>query len=75
MRASPSNLTSGVRKQQLQCLQLCAEDDIVTAAKCVKGYHFIQTYLPKCLNSEVFEEYSFNGLKFRPNLFEFLLLN
>ena len=26
------------------------EHDIVTAAKCAKGYHFIQTYLPKCLN-------------------------
>ena len=49
--------------------------DIVTAAKCAKGYHFMQTYLPKCLNSEVFEGYTFNGLKFRPNLFEFLLFN
>ena len=34
-----------------------------------------QTYLPKSLNSEVFKEYTFNGLKFRPNLFEFLLFN
>ena len=48
---------------------------IVTAAKCVNGYHFMQTYLPKCLNSEFFEGYTFNGLKFRPNLFEFLLFN
>ena len=68
-------LTSGVRKQQLQCLKLCADDDIVTAAKCAKGYYFMQTYLPKFLNSEVFEGYSVNGLKFRPNLFEFLLFN
>ena len=22
--------------------------DSVTAAKCVKGYHFVQTYLPRC---------------------------
>ena len=28
--------------------------DIVTAAKYAKGYYFMQTYLPKCLNSEVF---------------------
>ena len=49
--------------------------DFVTAAKCAKGYHFMQTYLPKCLNSEVFEGYTFNGLKFRSNLFEFLLFN
>ena len=28
--------------------------DFVIAAKCAKGYYFIQTYLPKCLNSEVF---------------------
>ena len=48
---------------------------IVTAAKCAKGYPFMQTYLPKCLNSEVFEGYTFKGLKFRPNLFEFLLFN
>ena len=34
-----------------------------------------QTFLPKCLNSEVFKGYTFNGLKFRPNLFEFLLFN
>ena len=75
MRASPSNLTSGVRKQQLPCLKLRAEDNIATAAKCANGYYFMETYLPKCLNSEVFEGYSFNGLKFRPNLFEFLLFN
>ena len=49
--------------------------DIVTAAKCAKGYHFMQTYLPKCLNSEVYEGYTFKGPKFRPNLFEFLLFN
>ena len=49
--------------------------DIVTTAKCAKGYHYMQTYLPKCLNSEVFEGYTFKGLKFRPNLFEFLLFN
>ena len=49
--------------------------DIVTAAKCAKGYPFMQTYLPKCLNSKVFEGYTFKGLKFRPNLFEFLLFN
>ena len=49
--------------------------DIVAAAKCAKGYHFMQTYLPECLNKEVFEGYTFNGLKFRPNLFEFLLFN
>ena len=36
--------------------------DFVTAAKCVKEYHFMQTYLPKCLDSEVFEGYTFNGL-------------
>ena len=30
--------------------------DIVTAAKCAKGYHFMQTYLPKCLNSEVLRD-------------------
>ena len=47
--------------------------DIVTAAKCAKGYHFIQTYLSKCLNREVFEGCTFNGVKFGPNLFEFLL--
>ena len=29
----------------------------------------------KCLNSEVFEGYTFKRLKFRPNLFEFLLFN
>ena len=29
----------------------------------------------KCLNSEVFEGYTFNGLKFAPNLCEFLLFN
>ena len=40
-----------------------------------KGYHFMHTYLSKCLNEEVFEGYTFNGLKFRPNLFEFLLFN
>ena len=34
--------------------------DIVTAAKCVKGYHFMQTYLPKWLNSEIFEGYTPN---------------
>ena len=46
---------------------------IVTAAKCAsKGYHFMQTYLPKCLNREVFVGYTFNRLKFRPNLFEFV---
>ena len=28
--------------------------DIVTTAKCAKGYHFMQTNLPKCLNSEIF---------------------
>ena len=34
--------------------------DIVTAAKCArKGYHFMQTYLPKCLNREVFKGYIF----------------
>ena len=49
--------------------------DIVTTAKCAKGYHFTQTYLSKCLNSEVFEGYTFNGVKFGPNLFEFLLFN
>ena len=49
--------------------------NIVTAAKCAKGYYSMQTYLPKCLNSEVFDGYSFNGLKFGPNLFEFLLFN
>ena len=52
--------------------------DIVTTAKCAKcakGYHFMQTYLAKCLNSEVFGGYTFNGLKFRPNLLEFLLFN
>ena len=47
---------------------------IVTAAKCAKGYHFMQTYPPKCLK-EIFEGYTFNGLNFRPNLFEFLLFN
>ena len=47
----------------------------VTAAKRAMGYDFIQTYLPKCLNSEGFEGYTFNGLKFKPNLFEFLLSN
>ena len=47
--------------------------DIVTATECAKGFHFMQTYLPKC--SEVFEGYTFNGLKFRQNLFEFLLFN
>ena len=47
--------------------------DIVTAAKCAKGYHFMQTCLPKYLNSEGFEGYTFNALKFGPNLFEFLL--
>ena len=49
--------------------------DIVTAAKCAKEYHFMQTYIPKCLNREVFERYTFNGLKFRRNLFEFQLFN
>ena len=49
--------------------------DILTAVKCAKGYHFMQTYLPKCLDSEVFEGYTFNELKFGPNLFEFLLFN
>ena len=33
--------------------------DIVTAAKCAKAYHFMQTYLPKCLNRAVFEGYTF----------------
>ena len=32
--------------------------DIVTAAKCAKGYHFMQTYLPKCSKGEVFEGYT-----------------
>ena len=36
--------------------------DVVTTAKCAKGYDFMQTYLPKCLNSEGFEGYIFNGL-------------
>ena len=49
--------------------------DIVTAAKCAKGYHFMQTCLPKCLNSEVFEGYTFNGLKFGPNLFKLKSIN
>ena len=35
--------------------------DIETAAKCAMGYHFMQTYLAKCLNSEVFEGYTFNS--------------
>ena len=51
------------------------EYDIVTTAKCAKGYHFMQTYVPKCLNSGDFEGYTLNGLKFGPNVFEFLLFN
>ena len=39
------------------------------------SYANLPTYLPKCLNSKVFEGYTFNGLKLRPNLFEFLLFN
>ena len=30
--------------------------DFVTAASCAKGYHFMQTYLPKCLNGEVLRD-------------------
>ena len=51
------------------------KNDIVTAAKFAKGYRFMQNHLPKCLHSEVFKEYTFNGLKFRPNLFKRLLFN
>ena len=63
--------------QQLQCSKLCSaqKHDIVTAAKCAKGYDFMQTYLPECLNTEVFEGCTVNRLKFRPNLFEFLLFD
>ena len=43
----------------------------MTHSLCFPPRH--QTYLPKCLNSEVFKGYTFNGLKFKPNLFEFLL--
>ena len=35
----------------------------------------METFLSKCLNSEVFEGYTSNGVKFGPNLFEFLLFN
>ena len=47
--------------------------DTVTAAKCANGYHFVQTYLPRCkmFNREFIEGY--NWLKSRPNLFEFIL--
>ena len=30
--------------------------DFVTAAECAKGYHFMQTYLPECLNGEVLRD-------------------
>lgn len=29
--------------------------DTVTAAKSAQWYHFMQTYLPKCLNREIIE--------------------
>ena len=61
-----------VRYSALSLEALRRNIDTVTVAKCAKGYHFMQTDLPRCLNKEVVEEY--NRDKFRLTLFAFYCL-
>ena len=63
-------ITRGISNAKSRFEALRRNLDTVTAAKCAKGYRFVQTYLPNCLNREVIEGY--NRMKFRTNLFGFL---